>query len=208
MDAKQQMKNIHNVVNSIPFHKSTILVGNNGSGKSVVRKYLEVDIKRLTKYNKAQTKSISMQTRTEDPSGFGLMKDLPWEPTSLHTYTLIDELFRSCFENEENSKKKKIPYYYIIDELEIGLSRESQLAVCNYIKEKIPQINEKSYGLLIITHSEFVVEQLKDVCDFIDLNDPNRTADEWINREIIPTDFEQFKIDSHELFVELTPNKN
>lgn len=57
------------------------------------------------------------------------------------------------------------------------------------------------------THSEFVVEQLKDVCNFMDLNNPKRTADEWINREIIPTDFEQLEEDAHELFQALLPKR-
>lgn len=61
--------------------------------------------------------------------------------------------------------------------------------------------------MLIITHSEFVVEQLKNVCNFMDLNNPKRTADEWINREIVPTDFEQLEKDAHELFQALLPKR-
>lgn len=42
----------------------------------------------------------------------------------------------------------------------------------------------------------------------MDLNNPKRTADEWINREIIPTDFEQLEEeDAHELFQALLPKK-
>lgn len=201
MEAQNQIKIINNTLKNIQFNKTTILVGDNGSGKSVIRKYLELGIENYTDNNNAKTKTISMQTRIEDPSGFGIMKDAPWEPTSIHTYDLICQLFKSSFDEE----KDFVPNYFIIDELEIGMSRESQLAVCNWLKEKIPIINEKSYGLLIITHSEFVVEQLKDLCEFIDLNNHNRTADEWINREVIPTDFEKLSEDTQELFTELLP---
>ena len=208
MDVKTQMENIYNVKDNIKLHQSTILVGNNGSGKSVVRKLLSLTIDKLTKNKEAKVKQISMETRTgTDCCGMHLMADASWEPTSCHTYDLTKSLFKSCFEDDEYKDKKLIPYYFIIDELEIGMSRESQLAMCNYIKELIPDINKRSYGLLIITHSEFVVEQLKNVCNFMDLNNPNITADEWINRDIVATDFEQLEEDTHELFQALLPSK-
>ena len=208
MNAQQQINNICDVRDNIKLHETTILVGENGSGKSVVRKQLSLLLTKKTKNSKAKLKSVSMETRTGvDCCGMHLMADSSWEPTSCHTYDLITGLFKSCFDNEENKKKRLIPYYFVIDELEIGMSRESQLAMCNYLKDMIPKINKKSYGLLIITHSEFVVEQLKNVCNFMDLNNPKRTADEWINREIIPTDFEKLEDDAHELFQALLPKR-
>lgn len=208
MDAQQQINNICDVRDNIKLHETTILVGENGSGKSVVRKQLSLLLTKKTRNSKAKLKQVSMESRTGvDCIGMHLMADASWEPTSCHTYDLITSLFKSCFDNEENKKKRLIPYFFVIDELEIGMSRESQLAMCNYLKDMIPKINKKSYGLLIITHSEFVVEQLKDVCNFMDLNNPKRTANEWINREIIPTDFEKLEDDAHELFQALLPKR-
>ena len=208
MDAKTQINNICDARDNIKLHNTTILVGENGSGKSVVRKQLSMIMSKKTKNKNAKVKQISMESRTGvDCIGMHLMADASWEPTSTHTYDMITSLFKSCFDSDEYKGKRLIPYYFVIDELEIGMSRESQLAVCNWLKKKIPEINKKSYGLLIITHSEFVVEQLKDVCDFMDLNNPGRTADEWINREIAPTDFEQLDEDTHQLFHALLPKK-
>lgn len=208
MNAQQQINNICDVRDNLKLHETTILVGENGSGKSVVRKQLSLLLTKKTRNSKAKLKQVSMESRTGvDCIGMHLMADASWEPTSCHTYDLITSLFKSCFDNEENKKKRLIPYFFVIDELEIGMSRESQLAMCNYLKDMIPKINKKSYGLLIITHSEFVVEQLKDVCNFMDLNNPKRTADEWINREIVPTDFEQLEEDAHELFQALLPKR-
>lgn len=208
MNAQQQINNICDVRDNIKLHETTILVGENGSGKSVVRKQLSLLLTKKTRNNNAKLKQVSMESRTGvDCCGMHLMADASWEPTSCHTYDLITSLFKSCFDNEENKKKRLIPYFFVIDELEIGMSRESQLAMCNYLKDMIPKINKKSYGLLIITHSEFVVEQLKDICNFMDLNNPKRTANEWINREIIPTDFEQLEKDAHELFQALLPKR-
>lgn len=208
MNTQQQINNICDVRDNIKLHETTILVGENGSGKSVVRKQLSLLLTKKTRNSNAKLKQVSMESRTGvDCIGMHLMADASWEPTSCHTYNLITSLFKSCFDNEENKKKRLIPYFFVIDELEIGMSRESQLAMCNYLKDTIPKINKKSYGLLIITHSEFVVEQLKDVCNFMDLNNPKRTADEWINREIVPTDFEQLEKDAHELFQALLPKR-
>lgn len=208
MNTQQQINNICDVRDNIKLHETTILVGENGSGKSVVRKQLSLLLTKKTRNSNAKLKQVSMESRTgTDCCGMHLMADASWEPTSCHTYNLITSLFKSCFDNEENKKKRLIPYFFVIDELEIGMSRESQLAMCNYLKDTIPKINKKSYGLLIITHSEFVVEQLKDVCNFMDLNNPKRTADEWINREIVPTDFEQLEKDAHELFQALLPKR-
>lgn len=209
MDAKTQINNICDVRDNIKLHNTTILVGENGSGKSVVRKQLGLIISKKTNNENAKVKQISMESRTGvDCIGMHLMSDVSWEPTSCHTYDMITGLFKSCFDSDEYKETRLIPYYFVIDELEIGMSRESQLAVCNWLKKKIPEINKKSYGLLIITHSEFVVEQLKDVCDFMDLNNPGRTANEWINREIVPTDFEQLDEDAHQLFQALLPKNN
>lgn len=208
MDVQTQINNICDVCDKIKLNRATILVGDNGSGKSVVRKQLGLTISEKTENPKAKVKQVSMESRTGvDFAGMHFLADQAWEPTSCHTYQLITGLFASCFDKEAN-KDELVPYYFVIDELEIGMSRESQLAICNWIKEKLPEINKKSYGLLIITHSEYVVEQLKDVCDFIDLNNPNRTVDNWINREIIPTNFEQLEEDTNKLFKELLPKKN
>ena len=205
MNPQTQINNICNAVNKVKLHKATILVGENGSGKSVVRKQLSLAIPKITDNKDAKVKQVSMESRTGvDCIGMHLMADASWEPTSCHTYDMIKSLFASCFDNEEGGF---VPYYFIIDELEVGMSRESQLTICNWLKERLFDICEKSYGLMIITHSEFAVEQLKDMCEFIDLNHPDRTADEWITREITPTDFEKLEEDAHELFLALLPKK-
>ena len=200
------INNICIVRDNIKLHTSTILVGENGTGKSVVRKQLGFVITKKTKNKEAKVRSVSMETRTgTDCCGMHLLADATWEPTSSHTNYLIRSMFKSCLEDKDYKNKKVIPYYFVIDEPEVGMSRESQLALSNYLKEMIPIINKKCYGILIITHSELIVNQLKDICEFMDLNNPNRTADEWINREIVPTDFEYMDAVGHELFNALLP---
>jgi DNA polymerase (family X) len=55
---------------------------------------------------------------------------------------------------------------------------------------------ENCYGILVITHNRYIVENLK--AEFLNLECMTRT--EWLQRKIIPTDLEQFEKDSIELF--------
>lgn len=143
--------------------------------------------------------SVSMQKRTESETSFGGLRnafhDCAWMSTSVSTYDLIKSLLNILKDATEDNKR-----YLIIDDPEIGMSRESQLGIAKYLQDNIPYILENSLGLLIITYSEDIVKFLKDNITFINLNVPGMTVDEWINREIIPTDFEKLRDDSNELF--------
>ena len=56
---------------------------------------------------------------------------------------------------------------------------------------------ENCYGVLVITHSDRVVRTLKHDA-FVNLE--GMSEEEWLNREIVPTDFEQLEKESNELF--------
>ena len=182
--------------------KITILVGDNGVGKSLIRKQMVFPIMKnhpKAKNKKGLVKSISMQFRTESRPEWGALSsmthDSPYQPTSMATYKLYNHLMQAV---EQEGK-----CFLIIDEPEIGMSKETQLAMALEFKKIIPMIKKKTYGLLIITHSEIIVKALKDECNFINLtyNEIKYDADEWLNREIVATDFEFLKKWSEELFV-------
>lgn len=195
-----KIDNIIEVTDKIKPNELTILVGENGSGKSMVRKQMNFAMKRLFPDRDIQklTASVSMQKRTETAPEFGALctafHDLEWLPTSISTYNLIQGLFETF---KDPSKDKR---YIIIDEPEIGMSRESQMGIALYLLKNLPLILENSLGLLIITHSEDIVKILKDNGTFINLNNNTMTADEWLNREVVPTDFDLLEKDSNELF--------
>lgn len=190
------------IAESIMPNRLTILTGSNGNGKSFIRKlmnstmgrkYPDRDVRRLVT-------EVSMQKRTDcnNPlmgTGFGFtFFDNPQFPTSVSTYNLIDRMLYSCVDSE----KKKDKNYIVIDEPEIGMADESQLGIALFLKSKIPEILENSLGILIITHSKFVVRELKDNADFF-YTDYEMTPDEWLDRSIVPTDFEDLRIQSMEL---------
>ena len=140
---------------------------------------------------KHSVKSVSMQTRTEQRPDFGVfstaMHDEPTSPTSVSTYQLI-----------ENVMKYTAGNYIVLDEIEIGMSAESIAGICEFLNRKFSEMDpENCYGVLVITHSDRVVRTLKHDA-FVNLE--GMSEEEWLNREIVPTDFEQLEKDSNELF--------
>lgn len=171
------------VLDSIDTSKVTILTGKNGSGKSLIRKQLGL---RLSS-DKKNMKSISMNLRTSSNTSFGALgsigQDLEWMATSNSSYTLIQKLFKSIDEKTD---------YICLDEFEIGCSEETVLALTNYINNQLSSLN---IGCLIITHSRLAVDNLN-ADEFINLE--GKTKDEWLSREIIPTNLDD--LSSADLF--------
>ena len=198
-DVSKHLDFVVDCINEIPYNRAIILTGPNGSGKSLVRKQISFRLKNDNKKGKVQ--QVSMQLRT-GANMFGLgafVHDSDWDSTSGHTYYLVSSLIESCI-------KEKSEDYIVIDEPEIGMSKESQLAVAHLIRDNIDAILGNNLGLMVITHSEVIVKELKDVCDFkyLDIDRQDMTADEWINREITETNFDELREWTHQLFLEIT----
>lgn len=188
------------VAESIQPNRLTILTGSNGNGKSFIRKLMNSKMgeKFPDRNVRHLVTEVSMQKRTDvnNPligTGFGFtFFDKPQFPTSISTYNLIDSLLYNCSENKRDKS------YLVIDEPEIGMADESQLGIALFLKSRLSEILENSLGIMIITHSKFVVRELKDKADFF-YTDYDMTADEWLERKIIPTDFEDLRIQSMDL---------
>jgi predicted ATPase len=202
-DTSKEHLNAHidhilDVMQEIEPNKVTILTGGNALGKSLIRKQLVFSLdKKLTDLGIEHDKrhmvaSTSMQLRTESrPEWGGLssaMHDLPWCSTADSSVHCIKELLR-----DDRTEKR----FYVIDELEIGMSREVQVGVAQFINEKMDQLLEKSWGLLIITHSADVVKAIKHD-KFINIE--GLTEEEWLNRDVEPLDPEVLNKWAVELF--------
>lgn len=173
----KHIDNIIDICKTIPMDKITILTGGNAMGKSLIRKQLPFTVSREKNVPiDKSVASISMQLRTEsraDWSGLSCCThDLPWLSTSEHTVHLLSNLLK----DSENR-------FIVIDELEIGMSREVQVGTCMMLNEKFDEIKDKLYGVLVITHSEDVVRNLKHD-NFINIE--GMSEEEWLNREIVP----------------------
>lgn len=204
-NVEEHLDFVVNCIRDIKYNSAIILTGPNGSGKSLVRKQMDAKLKSDNITGKVSQVSMQLRTSSGYLMGIGaFVSDPDWEPTSCHTHHLINQLLNSVLNDDHRENETK--RYIIIDEPEIGMSRESQLAIALYIKSMIPELLEKTLGIMIITHSETIVQVLKESCDFryLDIDKQHMTADEWLNREIKPTNFEEMAEWSHQLFLEVT----
>lgn len=112
------------------------------------------------------------------------MHDLDSNPTSVSTLHLINQVI--------DIKDR----FLVFDEPEIGMGEETLMGLINLLNEKFNPLPTDIYGVLVITHSRLVVENLKS--DFINIEGMNR--EEWLNRKIIPADLEEVEDWSLELF--------
>lgn len=87
------------------------------------------------------------------------------------------------------------------------MSKESQLGLTSYLKENKDTILHNSKSMYIITHSEFLVKELKSIYTFLNM-DGYEIIDKWINRTIIPTDFNVLQEKTSKLFQHLIKNKH
>lgn len=159
----------------IPHDKITILTGKNASGKSLIRKLLSTQISKALKKEKVFIPHASQEVRTNS-NPESIVHDLDWLATSHNTIHTINMVF-----NSDN------PDFIVIDEPEIGLGEELQLGLAHHLNELIASLK---CGVLIITHSRHIVNNLKHD-GFINLE--NMTETEWLNREITPINVEEFK---------------
>lgn len=182
---------IVNAFGQIDVEGVTVLTGNNGTGKSLVRKQLPFLFKNLYGLSdlsgtRGWVRSISMDHRTQSQPEFGglsgIMNDLEWIATSQNTLHSIDQLFRSM-ESENNVK------YLVIDEYEIGCSEETAVALAMYIDSRLHELidQKKIVGAMIITHSRPGLQHIR-FDHFVNIQ--GLTYEQWSNREIVPTDLD------------------
>lgn len=179
------------IAESIELGKLTILTGSNGSGKSVIRKLLPTRIQEKLGKDRPErlVSSLSFMSRAglNSMCGINFLRDSEWTSTGDNTVHLL----KSIINHDER--------FIVLDEVELGMGEELQLSIANYINSIKDEVLKKSYGLLVITHSRIVAKTLKEDA-FFNI-DGIETKEEWLNREIVPTDLDQFEEDCDELFV-------
>lgn len=189
MDLDKAIERIIDIRDAIDFNKVTILTGSNGKGKSFIRKQVEL----LLRQDGIKSWNVSMDKRAGfDSAGTGYMvfgRDCEWLPTSINSFNQL-----------EGFATKPKGTFGIIDEIEVGMSEESQYGIALYINNNLQDFKKNNHGLLIITHSKYLVEHI-DADAFFNMD--GLTKEEWLNREVLPTDFAQLQKESNALFREL-----
>lgn len=185
VDVEKQIDRIIDIRDGIDLNKVTILTGGNGCGKSMIRKQLGL----ICASQGVKSVSCSMDKRAGFDSNLGgfmvFSRDCEWLPTSINTFNSVENFYA------------KEDLYVILDEIEIGMSEESQYGIALYINKHLDEFKQKNRGMLIITHSRWLVRNI-DADEFINID--GMTKEEWLNREIIPTDFDELNNQSSKLF--------
>ncbi len=189
MDYDKQIEIIRELTHKVEPYKVTILTGKNGSGKSLVRKILSGNISKKCGTDIAHTvAAVSMESRSNRKFDFSALNsagiDDPENPTGLESLHNLDMILGSF--------TKDSPRYIVIDEPELGMGEEMVVAFANKLNSVFESLPEGCLGVMIITHSPTMIRLLKG--EFANME--GMTREEWLNREIIPTDLEQFKQDS------------
>ena len=196
INIEDHIDNLIDIRDRIQLNEVTILTGDNATGKSLIRKTLWQHINDLLGIEKQKSfiSDISMERRTglhpELGGGGVLLRDCGWTPTSMETYRYIKGVFQTL-----NNDKR----FIVLDEPEIGASKEVQKAFAKYINNFYEDIHDdnKCYGLLVITHSDEIIKNLK--CDNF-LNIQGLTKEEYLNREVKDIDLEEIDKFSIDLF--------
>ena len=190
-DWNKHIDRLIEIAESIELGKLTILTGSNGSGKSVIRKILPTRIQEKLGKDSPQglVSSLSFMSRCSlnVVSGINFLRDSEWTSTGDNTIHLLKSII--------NHDKR----FIVLDEVELGMGEELQLATANYINSVKDEVLKKSYGLLVITHSRIVAKTLKEDA-FFNI-DGFKTKRSWLTRKVVPTDLDQFEEDCDDLFV-------
>lgn len=161
-------------------NKITILTGNNGTGKSLIRSLCWRSISDAVG-KRVKVADISMQRRTglhSEMGGAGVfLRDHDTTATSMNTLGFLKSILKAD------------DRYIVLDEPEIGMSLEMQRSVAEYLNKVLPDVMTKNHGVLIITHSTEIISHLN--ADVF-LNIQGMSKEEWLNREIKPIDLDEF----------------
>lgn len=207
-NCEERAEQIKQMADKIELGQITLLTGSNGSGKSLIRQQIRFRVAKKLGGDCDPLKitaDISMAKRASSIPSLGALSgifmDEPTDPTSLCSYSNVETLLNTFVKNTESSKR-----YLVLDEPEIGMTKESQLGLALLIKENVEALLQKTYGVLIISNSEYFISRLANIGVFLNM-DGYESVDEWVNRAIIPTDFSKLSKESSDLYRYFVVNK-
>lgn len=176
-----------------------VVTGENAAGKSFLRRVFKVFLAKRKRSITSYT--FSMEARSRSNQDFNVLMSMAYGDeniwaTSANTVHAI----KSILNTSDSSEYK---HALIIDEPEIGLSEETELAIGQLMASRLsadwPKLRA---GVVVMTHSRHIVGALMGVpgAKFLNLHDRYPTVEEWIDREIVPTDLDTFDDDAMERF--------
>lgn len=166
--------NILDAIDKIKFGRVIILTGDNGSGKSLIRKLIPRQLSDLNGGEDVKVATTSMDKRAGIDANIGGLsvfnRDCEWLATSNNSFSVLKGIVG-------NTKDR----FVIIDEPEIGMSESLQMSVGRWLDDRLPEVIERNKCVMIITHSKRLVEQIRSDHDFINIQ--GLSEREWLDKE-------------------------
>lgn len=185
---------IIDAIEKIQFGRVIILTGENGSGKSLIRKLIPYQLRNKNDGKIVEVASTSMDMRTGLHPEMGGMssfvRDTSWTATSQNSFYFLKGLVSSTKDR-----------FVVIDEPEIGMSDSLKLSLGVWLNDKLPELLANNKGVMIITHSKDLIRQIKHEHDFINIQ--GLSEDEWLNEKPSLIDIEEWNKQNTELFCAL-----
>lgn len=189
--AQEAYENILDALDQIKTGHVTILTGDNGTGKSLIRKVLCSSLRNQENDDTIKIADISMEKRTGLHAGLGgggvFFRDVEWVATSDNSLSFLYSLL--------NSAKDR---YLVLDEPELGMSQDLQKSIGIYLSKRIPETMKENRGMLIITHSREFVRSLSVEHVFVNLQ--KKSEEEWLNESTKEIDLDDFRKKCDALF--------
>ena len=189
--AQEAYENILDALDQIKTGHVTILTGDNGTGKSLIRKVLCSSLRNQENDDTIKIADISMEKRTGLHAGLGgggvFLRDVEWVATSDNSLSFLYSLL--------NSAKDR---YLVLDEPELGMSQDLQKSIGVYLSKQIPETMKENRGMLIITHSREFVRSLSVEHVFVNLQ--KKSEEEWLNESAKEIDLDDFRKKCDALF--------
>lgn len=189
--AQEAYENILDALDQIKTGHVTILTGDNGTGKSLIRKVLCSSLRNQENDDTIKIADISMEKRTglhaELGGGGVFLRDVEWVATSDNSLSFLYSLL--------NSAKDR---YLVLDEPELGMSQDLQKSIGIYLSKRIPETMKENRGMLIITHSREFVRSLSVEHVFVNLQ--KKSEEEWLNESAKEIDLDDFRKKCDALF--------
>jgi len=168
-----------------------VLTGENAMGKSFLRRLYQVMIK---SYAKIECIHLSQQGRSSGsfPSAF-IYGDESWESTGQITSRTITTCINTSASREDKNA-------IIWDEPEIGLSDSYAAGAGLKIREFIECNNENLFGVIVISHSKYLIKQLLPLNPHHLRVGDNKSLDSFLNETVEPKNIEELSVKAVEMF--------
>lgn len=171
--------------------KVLVVTGENAAGKSFLRRIFSHFIR---ENHKVEVMHLSQEGRAREGIERAFLYGAESEES---TGNITAGTFTTGF---RTSRGRDNDHILLWDEPEIGLAEEAQLGAAQFMVKQLADMPPKLRGLIVMTHSRHFVSTLMQVegAKFVNLGHQYKTADEWLNRPIVPVDPETVRKRGHE----------